>query len=83
MIRLLYSSKFWALAVGAIALIAQAVFGVQNEQADVLVKQVLVAYAAIAPVVYAIMTGLEDAFADGQVSLEELIELVKDIINQE
>lgn len=79
--RLAKSSKFWALIFGAIGLIAAAAIG-DAKVADI-AKQLLGVYAVLAPVVYAIMAGLEDALSnDGQLSMEELIALIKSVLDE-
>lgn len=80
MSRLIKSSKFWSLVIGGIVLALSAIFGWGDEQAEAIIKQVMAVYLAAAPIIYALMTGLEDAFADGVVDLDELVEILKDMI---
>lgn len=83
MIRLVYSSKFWALLIGGVVLGISAALGWNDAQAEETIKQVLAVYAAVAPVIYAIMTGLEDALSDGSIDLEELAQILKDLLSEE
>ena len=61
-------------------LVAVATFG-QGEVQDWAGK-LSVWLAVIAPVVYAIMTGLEDALSDGVLTLDEIIELIKQVLDE-
>lgn len=79
--RLAQSSKFWALIFGAIGLILASVVG-DAKVADV-AKQLLGVYAVVAPIVYAIMAGLEDALKnDGQITVDEIIDLIKQVLDE-
>lgn len=80
MSRLIKSSKFWALAFGILTLVAVAIFG-QGDVQEWAAKLAAV-LTAVAPVVYAVMTGLEDALSDGTLSLDELIALIKDVLDE-
>ena len=78
--RLLKSSKFWALVAGLIMLVAVATFGQGTVQEWAGKLSVWLAF--IAPVVYAIMTGLEDALSDGVLSVDEIINLIKQVLDE-
>ena len=79
--RLLNSSKFWALVIGGVSLLLTQLFG-QNNDFKELLDNISVLYMVAAPIVLAVMNGIEDAFGDGIVDLEELARIVKELLDE-
>lgn len=80
--RLLKSSKFWSLVIGGVSLLLVQIFGQTNEELKTLLDQISVLYLAAAPVILAIMNGVEDAFSDGSFDLEDLIQIIRDLLDE-
>lgn len=78
--RLLKSSKFWVLVLGAVGLLAGMAFGPEKVKESF--SQLAAIYALAAPLVYNVMTGIEDALSDGQITLEEIIEMLVEVLNE-